>query len=141
MTLATVSFSTQTTTERYTSSEEPSTKTFTTFINQTPTKTIVLTQSTNGPPFASVIIIGLLLAISTLAVYILLHSRTHAVPVAPQPAVDHTAIETIDGIVLKYVNDRSGEISISSACGDLGISERQLRDSIQRLIDKGVLIR
>jgi hypothetical protein len=141
ITLATVSYTTQTLTESYTNSKPgvSSAQILTKFIDHTTTQTTILAESTNGPPFASAVIVGLLLALSLLAAYFVLNSRKPTVPVTPQPSADQNAIETVDGIVLKYLNDHRGEISISTTCSDLGIPEQELRDSIQRLIDKGVL--
>ena len=114
ITRTSISFNTQTTTETYTSPYYAS-------------------------PFSPPLTIGLLLALSLLAVYVVWSSRKRNIPSAPQPPVDQIARETVDGIVLKYVSDHSGKISISIACTDLGIAEPQLRDSLARLIDKGLL--
>jgi len=49
------------------------------------------------------------------------------------------AATTVDKIVLKYLEDHQGEISISLASQQLGISEKELTESLSRLSSKGVI--
>jgi DNA-binding IclR family transcriptional regulator len=42
-------------------------------------------------------------------------------------------------MVLKYVSDHNGKISVSVACTDLGIPQERLRESLKRLVEKGLL--
>ena len=135
---------TQTITEKSASSNQPTMQTFTASIvetltiKQTSTETSLLVQSANARQWSSITVIGLVI-ISILIAYIVFSSRRRSVPASSQQPVDQTAIETIDGIVIKYVSDHGGKISISAACSDLGITEPQLRESLKRLMDKGSL--
>ena len=147
ITLTSVSSITQTTTQTSTGERAVTTQTstisitepLTTSIKETTTSTTVLVQYTNGSPYSSIAVIGLVLAVSILTAYVVLSSRRRTIPRTAQLPVDRSAVDTIDGIVMKYVSDHGGEISISTASTDLGIAEPQLRQSLKRLLDKGLL--
>lgn len=134
-----------------TSLNQPRTQTLTTSlittstipVRETTTQTIILVQSATTRPWSSTAIIALILIISIFVAYVLLSARRKAKPsilpsISPSP-IDQTAVETVDGIIMKYLSDHGGKISISTACADLGIREPQLRDSLKRLVEKGLV--
>jgi hypothetical protein len=143
ITQTSVSLNNQTTTETFARSEQPTTATVIESVNQTLTEKTTVTQYVNSAPFSSAAIVALLVASSALTSYIVWSSKRRAKPSVlqptPQPQVDQVARETIDAIVLKYVNDHGGEFSISLACSNLGIPEPQLQESLARLVEKGSL--
>jgi hypothetical protein len=51
------------------------------------------------------------------------------------------AYDTVDRIVLTYLQSHGGEISMSTAARDLGITELELKSSLSRLSDKGKIQR
>ncbi len=60
-------------------------------------------------------------------------------PAVPRPTVDRK--ETTDGKVLKYLEEHHGEISINKGSKELGISELELVESLNRLSAKGSIDR
>jgi len=122
-------------------SSQPRTQTFTTSVRETTTETSLLVQSATSQAWSSTAIIALILILSVLVAYILLSMRRKVKPAVSAPPIDQTAVETVDGIVMKYISDHNGKISISTACVDLGIPEPQLRESLKRLVEKGLLSR
>ena len=154
VTVTSISSVTPTTTQPSAISGEPTTRTvtraisqvLTTSVSQTTTLTSVLMQYANTSPFNSTVLIGVVIAFAILAAYVVLSRRKRTTttpapqpPVDREPLVDHGAIMAVDGMVMKYVSDHGGKISISVACSDLGIPEPQLRESLKRLVDKGTL--
>jgi len=138
-----------------TGSNQLRTETFTTSVMETSTasaketitQTSVVMQSTAPQPWSSTAIIALIFIIALLVAYVLLSTRRRpkpAVPTVPPapiptPPIDQTGLDIVDGIVMKYLGDHEGKISISAACAELGMREPQLRESIKRLIEKGMV--
>jgi hypothetical protein len=138
-TITSAASTTLTTTETHTSTNQPPTQTLTTSVKETTTATTILVQYTNSSSLSSAAIVGLILVLCVLAAYIGWSSRKRKNPIAPQQTTDTEAIETVDGMVLKYVSDHNGKISVSVACTDLGIPQERLRESLKRLVEKGLL--
>jgi len=146
-----VSTLTTTATQASPSGATVTTKASTASIKETITETATYTESyastytenypqPNGSPYSSLSTLVLLLVVACLSAY-LFWSRVKRRPPSPvaETVPDRIGIETVDEMVLKYVRDHGGEISISGASTDLGISESKLRESLSRLTDKGAL--